>query len=553
MAIYKRFSPTILSAFSIVIMLITWVAFAPVQAGGMASYTIIIGKSMEPKFHIGDLVIVHKEPQYQIGDAIVYRNLELKNFVFHRIVSEELGHYTLQGDNNSWLDSYEPTQDEVLGKLWLHIPRGGAALQKMRSPITMAMLAALVGVVFAVGLFKKKSQGNKRMNTTSVREWFASLKSKTQSWFSQASSSEIQGSSIFEQDGILEGSFFVLGLIVLLSLALGIISFSRPASRLAKNDVSFEHLGIFSYSAQSPQGVYDSNALKSGDPIFTRLTCSVDINLQYKLIAPQAENISGTYQLTAVIREQVSGWQRNVPLQEQTSFTGTDFGTSATLDLCKMESLTQSMETGTDFHPAFYTLLISPNIKLNGSVSALPLDSVFNSGLTFQYDRIHFYLSSSEETGNPLSFTEMGLLHEEHKEANTMLLLGNEIAVPAMRLFSIVGFIASLMGFVFLGLRLQSISRNNPEHFFRVKYDSLMVDIQNEDSIALSNSVEVTSMDALAKLAERFNAMILHAQQGSLHAYYVRDSGTTYRFVMNAPQAGAAIPASEATSRRGGS
>src|SRR5512144_1585211 len=97
MTVFKRFSPSIVSAFSIVIMIVVWIAFAPLQAGGMASYIVIIGKSMEPDFHIGDLVIVHREPTYQVGDAIVYRNQDLNNFVFHRIVSEQLGHYSLKG------------------------------------------------------------------------------------------------------------------------------------------------------------------------------------------------------------------------------------------------------------------------------------------------------------------------------------------------------------------------------------------------------------------------------------------------------------------------
>ena len=99
------------------IMIAVWLAFAPTQVGGMASYIIIIGKSMEPKFHIGDLVIVHKQPNYQVEEAIVYQNLDLENFVFHRIISQQLGYYTLKGDNNSWVDTYKPSYEEVIGKL----------------------------------------------------------------------------------------------------------------------------------------------------------------------------------------------------------------------------------------------------------------------------------------------------------------------------------------------------------------------------------------------------------------------------------------------------
>src|SRR5690554_239392 len=102
MSIYKKFTPNILSGFWVTLLIAIWLIFAPTQAGGMASYIIVIGNSMEPDFHIGDLVIVHEEAEYQIGEAVVYRNIELNSFVFHRIVKQELGRFTIKGDNNSW-------------------------------------------------------------------------------------------------------------------------------------------------------------------------------------------------------------------------------------------------------------------------------------------------------------------------------------------------------------------------------------------------------------------------------------------------------------------
>ncbi len=553
MEVYKRFSPSILSAFSIVMMIVVWLTFAPIQAGGMASYIVIIGKSMEPKFHIGDLVTVHKEPLYKVGDAIVYRNLDLNSFVFHRILSEQLGRYALKGDNNAWVDTYQPARKEILGKLWLHIPRGGVAIQKIRKPFNMALIAAILGAIFASSLFRNKTKGSKHMNNRSFREWFVSVQQKTRNWFVQVSNSEQQREPLSTLGRMLEGLFLLLGVISLSSLILGIISFSRPVSRISQGDISYEHLGVFSYSSSAPQGVYDLNVLKSGDPIFTHLTCSADVNFQYTLVAPQPENISGTYQLTAIIREQVSGWQRNVPLQETSSFTGATFGTSAKLDLCKMESLTQSLEQDTDFHPGYYTLLITPNIKLNGEISGRAFDSTFDSGLNFQYDRVHFFLVRDEAKGSSLNLTETGIIHEEHMEANTIILFGKEIAVSMLRLLALIGLIISLAGLVVLGLRLQNLSHSDQEKFFQLKYDSLMVDIQNADSLVPSNAIDVTNMDALAKLAERFNAMILHAKEGSMNVYYVQGSGITYRFVMNGDIAGIILPAYDMPSQGGGS
>lgn len=522
-------------------MIAVWIAFAPTQVGGMASYIIVIGQSMEPKFHKGDLVIVHKEPRYEVGDVIVYQNKILKSFVFHRIISQQLGHYTLKGDNNSWVDTYKPSHKEAIGKLWLHIPRGGTAIQKIRSPFLMALIAGALGAVLATSLLSNKAKGNKPMNNKAIREWVTSITQNVQSWLT-TNKSRPDESLNFNKGEIWEGSFFVLGLVALSSLILGIIAFSRPASRTTQDDISYEHLGVFSYSASAPMGLYDSDTLKSGDPIFTKLTCSVDVNFQYTLVAGQAKNIVGTYQLTAMISEQVSGWQRIVPLQEETAFSGTAFGSTTKLDLCKMESLAQSMQERTSSHAGSYALVVTPNIKLNGELSGRVLESTFDPSLTFRYDHTRFYLVRDGEPGNPLMVTETGILSEKYQEANTIILLGREIAVPTLRLIALFGFIGSLSGLILLGLIFQHLSRHDQENFFHVKYNSMMINVQNVDSIPSAGMIDVTAMEDLARLAERFGTMIWHGEQNELHTYYVQAGGTTYRFTMNTNKRKTTIP-----------
>jgi len=545
MTVFKRFSPNVSAAFWAVTMIALWLAFAPAKAGGAASYIIVIGNSMEPEFHIGDLVIARETATYQVGDAVAYRNAELESYVFHRIVSSASGRYLLKGDNNAWTDTYQPTGDEVIGKSWLLIPKGGIIIQKMRAPASMAVLAGLLGWFIVASLWTSKRKGNNRMKNRSIREWFVSIKQKTRIWLAQRKGFSGDKPSGLLQGGMLEASFFALGFIAIASVVLGIIAFSRPTTRLAQDEISYEHLGVFSYSAAAPQGVYDSNTIKSGDPIFPRLTCSVDVTFHYTLIAGQTGNITGKYQMTAIISEEVSGWRRTVPLQEPASFTGTTFGTTARLDLCKLESLTQSLEQGTEFHPGAYTLTIVPNIEVDGIVSDRALNSAFNQGLTFRYDRIHFYLVSEEEQDNPLVVSETGMLSEEYEEANTMSLLGAQVAVSALRMMSVLGLVVSLVALAMLGLKLQVYSKTNQAMLARMKYASMMIDVQNAASFQGAGLIEVKSMDDLAKLAERFNTVILHEERGNSHAYYLQGEGSAYRFVL-ADEAGSAVPVEEA-------
>ena len=73
----------------------------------------------------------------------------------------------------------------------------------------------------------------------------------------------------------------------------------------------------------------------------------------------------------------------------------------------------------------------------------------------------------------------------------------------------------------------------------------MMIDMQNTDGFDSSAAVDVSSIEDLGKLAERFNVLILHTANGNSHAYYVQGEGTTYRFVLTV-ETESAIPENEA-------
>ena len=100
----------------ILLTIILWVLFAPTKLSGRASYILVSGGSMEPNVHLGDLVITRKAKDYQLGDTVAYYDPLLDGVIYHRVVEKSEGKYILQGDANNWLDSYTPTDAEILGK-----------------------------------------------------------------------------------------------------------------------------------------------------------------------------------------------------------------------------------------------------------------------------------------------------------------------------------------------------------------------------------------------------------------------------------------------------
>jgi len=151
----------------VVITAAIWISFAPLKIGGLASYVMVHGNSMEPGFHSGDLAITKANSDYNVGEIITYYNSQMGAHIIHRIIGVERGHYILKGDNNSWIDAYRPTQEEILGKLWIRAPKLGLIVQWLRLPINMALIAGILGGVLMVGQNTQPNQHGKRKNKPS--------------------------------------------------------------------------------------------------------------------------------------------------------------------------------------------------------------------------------------------------------------------------------------------------------------------------------------------------------------------------------------------------
>ena len=137
---------------TLVVVVGLWLMLAPTQLGGRVSYVIINGNSMEPGMEKGDLAVVRRSGSYQVDEVVTYRHPEIGN-VIHRIVNWDGERFTLQGDNNDFLDSFHPAESDVIGELWFHVPRLGGLITHFKSPVYIAglLIVALVGFGSAAG------------------------------------------------------------------------------------------------------------------------------------------------------------------------------------------------------------------------------------------------------------------------------------------------------------------------------------------------------------------------------------------------------------------
>ena len=131
-----------------VLVCLFWAQYLRPQAfGGRAAYVLVSGKSMLPRYHTGDLVLVEKQPSYHVGQLIAYRvpkgDAMAGAQVIHRIVGGNAQHgFVVQGDNRSAPDVWRPKPGDIVGAKALRIPSAVLILQFLRSPLFLALLAA---------------------------------------------------------------------------------------------------------------------------------------------------------------------------------------------------------------------------------------------------------------------------------------------------------------------------------------------------------------------------------------------------------------------------
>jgi signal peptidase I len=132
----------------VVLVCLFWAQYLrPQSLGGNAAYVLVSGHSMLPHYKTGDLVLVEHRTSYERGDVIAYRVPKGDPMagaeVIHRIIGGDAERgFVVQGDNRTAPDVWRPRPGDIVGAKALRIPDAILALQFLRAPIFLALLAA---------------------------------------------------------------------------------------------------------------------------------------------------------------------------------------------------------------------------------------------------------------------------------------------------------------------------------------------------------------------------------------------------------------------------
>ncbi|WP_182113067.1 MULTISPECIES: S26 family signal peptidase [unclassified Actinotalea] len=137
----RRAGDVVLALVGVTLAWLLW----PSSLGGCTTLTIVSGDSMLPTYQTGDLVVSRCGP-VEVGDVMVYRPDGFGGSrIIHRVIGGDAAGWELQGDNNDWVDPFEPAGEEVLGTAVLHLPHVGGIASIFLSPLTWVSVLVIAG------------------------------------------------------------------------------------------------------------------------------------------------------------------------------------------------------------------------------------------------------------------------------------------------------------------------------------------------------------------------------------------------------------------------
>ena len=479
---------------------VTMLATAALFTFGGVSLVSTSGISMEPSFVAGDLAILRAASDYSVGDVATYHSDDLKTVVMHRIVEVDDGAYTFRGDNNDWLDPERPTRDQILGKLAFRVPQGGVWMDRATSFEAVGALAFLL--LTAGGTTATLTRRQRRKNHSTVK--------------TTPVPARLHGLS-----PALRTTAAAVAAVAVLAAVSVAVTWSTPltSETAVAPAPATKSTVTFGYSATvDPSPVYDETVVTQPQPIFRNLSEVVDVSFVYDTEAPvDAGTVRASAELSAA-----NGWTSSVPLMSPTDFEGARYEGKVRLLLSQLQARANAAARIIG-EPAGDVTVVVMSEFTSGDESAFRAELPFNLTKTaLRLAGEEPELTVSQSAPAPMAETELA--------PTTLSGMGLSVPVAEARWATLVLLAMALTGAVVV-LALMRRERRRPEsRLIQARHAQVLLAVEPMVLPTGRPVVEVSQIQTLIRLAERYGLFVMHWDRGDVHTYVVFDDATTYRY-----------------------
>ncbi len=502
-----------------------WFCFAPAALGGDTSYVVTDGVSMQPRFHTGDLAVVRAQSSYHVGEIVAYNSIIFHTIVLHRIIGRAGSRYVMKGDHNNFVDFEHPRGSQIIGALWLHVPGAGATLHSLRSPALVGILVAFGTLLFAGAAFTKRRRRRGR-----ARRKGEDAKSPRVRMPVHAPV-ELPAASVL----------MVAATVLMPFLLLALLAFTRSSSARLPVKVPYQQAGTLSYTAQAPPGpVYPENRAVTGDPLFTQVVRAAEIHFNYLFESNAPHALAGKLTLDATVAS-TSGWQNTFALGPPAYFHGDHGVISAPLSVTSLLALMERFKIATGASGS-YTVTISPHVSSTGTIGRLPLHTTFSPQFPFQITTGEIQptvagapaSATAAAQPSPSQFTQSqsGSASAEHSQALDLNLGFVHVPVAGARVFSLVAILLIIASLIAARVLIRP-RRREESATIQSRYRRMIVPVDRVWQLPGVAVIDVTDMEALARIAEHYDRSILHETTAEGDAYWVTDESGHFRYALN--------------------
>lgn len=138
------------------IVLFVLISLIPIR--GNYTFRVVLSGSMEPAIETGSVIATIPRAEYDVGEIVTFGGSGIPTT--HRIVGIEEGAdgarlFVTKGDANDDEDFRRVSEGEVLGKVFLTVPKVGYVLSMLESPTGKALLATALVLLIALSFVPK--------------------------------------------------------------------------------------------------------------------------------------------------------------------------------------------------------------------------------------------------------------------------------------------------------------------------------------------------------------------------------------------------------------
>jgi hypothetical protein len=192
-----------------------------------------------------------------------------------------------------------------------------------------------------------------------------------------------------------------------------------------------------------------------------------------------------------------------------------------------------------------FAVRLEPRVEVSGRSGGEAFDDELAPDVPFLLDGVSLRLDAPDD-GAPV-------LSARSAEPGSVQVPGSvglgelRFSVAQARQLSLLGLAVSLAFAVFAAAALAATRAPGEHNRFAAQFADRMITIAEPQGVASTRVADVADLGSLARIAERYDRVIVHWRRGDEHVYLVEDGSTAYRYRTGGRQAVAVSPDLEDT------